>query len=130
MNNINAYNAEHLDKLKLWFTNMAEQGHTKYYEIVVDGVKVVHRTSDPGKFDSFYNWFDETSKSVRVLVYNTANSHRSQEFEYRTENYIEGVSHQLYRTRKPQLTADEVERRVQQAIAEKQKQLNVLVRLR
>ncbi|MGZ3751148.1 MAG: hypothetical protein ACXVAU_07730 [Mucilaginibacter sp.] len=123
MKNIDTYNNENINLLKLWLRNMAAQGHAKYYEILSDGMRVVHRTNDPEQFDNYLQWFNETNKSMRVLVYNTAKSHRSQVFEYRTANYVEGVSHQLYATRKPKLTADEVERRVQQAIEEKQKHL-------
>lgn len=123
MNDIKAYSTENLDKLKLWLNNMSAQGHAKFFEILADGVRVVHKTDKLREFDQYLQWIDEMTKSMRVLVYNTRNSHRSQIFEFRTENYVEGISGQLYPTRKRRQTEDEIETRVQQAIEERKKEL-------
>lgn len=121
MKTVNEYSNESVNQLKHYLTCMAEQGSAKYYEILVDGVRIVHKTSNLDDYDQHIKWIDEEVQSMRVLVYNTKNSHRSTLFEFRTENYMEGVSDKLYATRKRRLSEDEIESRVQQTLEEKQK---------
>ena len=121
MNEIKEYNSENLNWLKLWLGDMKSQGHPKFFEVLVDGMRVIYKTDNLERFDEYLNWINETTKSMRVLVYNTRNSHRSQIFEFRTENYIEGVSEKLYPTRQRRLSEDEIDKRVLEAIEEKRK---------
>jgi hypothetical protein len=126
MKEINDFKSDHLSKLKLWLANMHQQGENKFFEILVDGVRVVHKTDKLEEFDRYLSWMGDTSQSMRVLVYNTKNSHRSQVFEYKTEKYVEGVSDRLYPTRKPRLSEEEIDERVQAQLEEKQKKQALL----
>lgn len=92
MNSIHPFQSESIDKLKLWLTNMSAKGHTKYYEIFVDTVRVVHKTDNPDYFDEYETWVDENTRSVRILIYNTQASHRSQVFEFRTNRFVDEIS--------------------------------------
>jgi hypothetical protein len=85
---IDEYNDNNLDKLKAWIENASLQNQTKYFEVLVDGMKFIHKTNKVEAFDSVDNWIDEKTKVIRILVYNTENSHRSQIFELRTPYYI------------------------------------------
>lgn len=122
MKTVNEYSSETVNMLKRWLSSMAEHGNTKYYEILVDGIRVVHKTSRLEEYDQHIKWMDETVQSMRVLVYNTKNSHRSMPFEFRTDKYVEGLSNKLYPTRKKRLNEDEVNRRVQQTVVQRQKE--------
>ncbi|OFY82822.1 MAG: hypothetical protein A3F72_01685 [Bacteroidetes bacterium RIFCSPLOWO2_12_FULL_35_15] len=82
------YNDNNLDKLKAWIENASLQNQPKYFEVLVDGMKFIHRTNKTEAFDSIDNWIDEKTKVIRVLVYNTENSHRAQIFELRTPYYV------------------------------------------
>lgn len=126
MKEINDIKSDHLSKLKLWLANMHQQGENKFFEILVDGVRVVHKTDNLEEFDRYLSWMGDSSQSMRVLVYNTKNSHRSQVFEYKTEKYVEGVSDRLYPTRKPRLSEEEIDERVQAQLEEKQKKQALL----
>ena len=121
MNEIKEYNSENLNWLKLWLDDMKSQGHPKFFEILVDGMRVIYKTNNLERFNEYLNWINDTSKSMRVMVYNTENSHRSQVFEFRTKNYIDGVSEKLYPTRQRKLSEDEINKRVQLAVEEKQR---------
>jgi hypothetical protein len=121
MKEIKEYNSNNLQRLKRWLADTATQGQDKYFETLVDGIKVIHKTNNLEEFDLHAKWMDESTQSMRVLVYNTRNSHRSQVFEFRTGNYVEGSSDQLYPTRKPRLSEEEINLRVQQRLEEKQK---------
>lgn len=122
MKTVNEYSSDTVNMLKRWLEGMAQQGYTKYYEILIDGVRVVHKTSNMEEYNQHFKWMDETVQSVRVLVYNTKKSHRSTAFEFRTEKYVEGLSNKLYPTRKRRLNEEEVNRRVQQTVEQKQKE--------
>jgi hypothetical protein len=121
MKEIKEYSSENLNRLKRWLMDMSVQGHPKYFEILVDGFKIINKTTKLEEFDYYSKWMYETTKSMRVLIYNTKNSHRSQVFEFRTENYVEGISDKLYPSRKPRLSEDEINHRVQQTLEEKEK---------
>ena len=84
MNSIQPFQSESINKLKLWLTNMSAKGHTKFYEIFVDTIRVVQKTDNIDYFDEYETWVDENTRSMRIHVYNTQASHRSQVFEYRT----------------------------------------------
>ncbi len=121
MKEIKEYNSANLLRLKRWLADTVSQGQNKYFETLVDGIKVIHKTNNLDEFDLYAKWMDESTQSMRVMVYNTKNSHRSQVFEFRTGNYEEGSSDKVYPTRKPRLSEEEISLRVQQSLEEKQK---------
>jgi hypothetical protein len=53
-----------------------EKGQPIDYEIIVDGFKVVRRTSDPTMFSLFESFVDADTKSMEVLLY-TGNSNNN-----------------------------------------------------
>ena len=121
MKEIKEFNDGNLLRLKHWLSDAALRGHGKYFEILVDGIKVIHKTNKLEEFDLYTTWMDDSVQSMRVLVYNTKNSHRSQVFEFRTGKYLDDISDKLYPTRKPRLSEEEIVQRVQQTLDEKQK---------
>lgn len=118
----------HLDSLKRWLANMFERGTAKYFELLVDGKRVVYKTHLLDSFDEYKKWLTEFTQSLRILVYNTKNSHRAQVFELRTAKYVKGQSEKLYATRKRSLSEDEIEQRVYERF-EEQKRSNKLSEL-
>lgn len=128
MTTIKSYTAENVAVLKLWLNHMAEKKETKYFELFVDGLRVLPKTARVEEFDEHTNWVNEHTKVLRVLVYNTQNSHRSEVHEFRTENFVEGDFEKVNLKRKSTLNEEEVEKRVQAAMEEysrKQKMENL-----
>ncbi len=121
MKEIKEYNGTNIQRLKRWMADAISQGQRKYFETLVDGIRVIHKTNKLDDFDLYLKWIDEHTQSMRVLVYNTKNSHRSQVFEFRTDKYLDGISDKLYPTRTPRLSEEEINLRVQQTLEEKQK---------
>lgn len=91
MTGIQAYNDENLARLKLWLTNSSEQDNKKYFEVLVDGMKIIYKTDDLTKLEDLNMWVDTNAKVVKVLVYSSSGSHRYQVFEFRTNGYIQNI---------------------------------------
>lgn len=89
MNQNTAYSDEAVHDLKSWLQNAAAQGHQKFYEVMVDGRKIIFLTDNLELLDDLNTWISAKTKLVKVLVYNTKTSHRYQTFEFFTEHSLE-----------------------------------------
>ena len=89
MKPVQHYTSEAVERLKQWIAEMNNTGDTKYYEIFVDGMRIVHKTNDVDEFDRYKVWMGPETQQIKVLTYNTIGSHRSKPFEFRTEKYPE-----------------------------------------
>jgi hypothetical protein len=93
MKPIQPYKEEALSKLKHWISEMNSRGTKQYYEIFVDGTKVVHKTNEISEFESYLTWIDDDTQFIRVLTYNTKGSHRAKIYEYRTDKFVPEVDY-------------------------------------
>lgn len=93
MKPIQPYKEESLTKLKQWISEMNSRGTDQYYEIFVDGTKVVHKTNDTNDFESYVTWVDDDTQLIRVLTYNTKGSHRAKIYEFRTDKFVPEVDY-------------------------------------
>jgi hypothetical protein len=93
MKPIQNYTPEAVERLKQWITEMNNTGYTKYYEIFVDGMRIVHKTNDVDEFDRYKIWVGPETQQIKVLIYNTIGSHRSKPFEFRTAKFPEEKNH-------------------------------------
>lgn len=114
-------NIEQMDGVKRWLGNMQDKGTPKHYEILMDGKRIVSKTDVLENFEQYKKWMSEFTQSLRIMVYNTKDTHRAQVFELRTEKYIEGQSNKLYATRKRSLNEDEIEARAQAKFEEQKR---------
>ncbi|HOX41496.1 MAG TPA: hypothetical protein PK263_04845 [bacterium] len=89
MNQNTAYSDEAVHDLKSWLQNAAAQGHQKFYEVMVDGRKIIFLTDNLELLDDLNTWISTKTKLIKVLVYNTKTSHRYQTFEFNTEHSLE-----------------------------------------
>lgn len=89
MNQSTTYSDEAIHDLKSWLQNTAAQGHQKFYEVMVDGRKIIFLTENLDLLDDLNTWVQAKTKVIKVLVYNTRTSHRYQTFEFFTEQFLE-----------------------------------------
>jgi hypothetical protein len=66
---VQPYTTEKLLKVKRLLEKAREKNAPRYYEIMVDGFKVVQRTNDLSDFDSHEEFVDEDTREVVVLLY-------------------------------------------------------------
>lgn len=86
------YDPNKVERLAEHLRLYQEKGQPIDYEIVVDGFKVVRRTSDPGMFSMFENFVDANTKSMEILLYNGASNNNDKTIFYFGELPKEGLS--------------------------------------
>lgn len=82
MQQTNPYNDVRLSQFKMWLHDMVDKGEGKYFEVYVDDVKVVPRTSKIESLEDHKVYLDDTSETVKVFIYNTENSNRYTQFTF------------------------------------------------
>ncbi len=77
------YDLVKIEKLKHFLESNQQTGKPKYYEIFVDNLKVVDKTSDPALFDDYLVYMGDDTRMVKVLIYtSTETSPRNDKFIY------------------------------------------------
>lgn len=137
MNQNTAYTDEAIHDLKSWLQNAAVQGHQKFYEVMVDGRKIIFLTENLELLEDLNTWVSTKTKIIKVLVYNTKTSHRYQTFEFYTEHFLEEQKKEKQEREERELkrhqslsgfsSADEINRKmnetVEQALAKERQEL-------
>lgn len=63
------YSEQKIDNLYNYLQNSKEQGEAEDYEIFVDAFKVVKRTNDLTRFESYSNFIQPETKAVTIVIY-------------------------------------------------------------
>ena len=63
------YSEQKIDNLYQFLQNSKEQGEPEDYEIFVDAFKVVKRTNDLSRFESYSNFIQPETKAVTIVIY-------------------------------------------------------------
>lgn len=63
------YDIVKIERLKHYLESATEKGKPKFYEIFVDNLKAVDKTSDPDAFDEYLVYMGEDTRMVKVLIY-------------------------------------------------------------
>lgn len=74
------YDPFKVEKIKHFLEDMAAKGHPKPYEIFVDSLKVVPKTEEVSEFDTYEQYIDEDTAKLRILVYNSGQSPRNDQY--------------------------------------------------
>jgi hypothetical protein len=82
-----------IDKLKTLINQEQLEGTNRWYEISVDDLKVVTKTDDISKFDSYQKFVDAQTEKIKVAVYYSLNSpnHKPHYFYPKAEDALAGV---------------------------------------
>jgi hypothetical protein len=66
---VQSYDPVKLDTIKRLLEREAQGGKPRYYEIYLDNLKVVEKTNDPSKFDTYEDFLYEDVKEIKVQRY-------------------------------------------------------------
>ena len=64
-----AYAQQKIDNLYQYLVNSKEQGEPEDYEIFVDAFKVVKRTQDLARFESYSNYIQPDTKEITIVIF-------------------------------------------------------------
>jgi hypothetical protein len=65
------YDPNKIERLKQYLEKQAAKGQPRYYEIYIDTLKAVPRTTDLGEFDSYSEFLDENAQKIKLKIYST-----------------------------------------------------------
>ena len=63
------YSQQKIDNLYHYLQSSKEQGEAEDYEIFVDAFKVVKRTNDLARFETYSNYIQAETKSITIVIY-------------------------------------------------------------
>ena len=84
------YDAIRLEKFKHHLESYAEKGKGRFFEIEVDGLKVVDKTNDVNNFDDYKMFMDDKTQMIKILLYSSCEtSPRNDKFIFSVESMEE-----------------------------------------
>jgi len=117
------YDVVKMERLKHYLETNAERDKPKYYEILVDNLKVVDKTNDPACFDDYTMYMNEESKIIKVLIYSsTETSPRNDKFIFTIANTEEEKRKQ--EKKQSELNGFEIQNKIDTAITTERERMN------
>jgi hypothetical protein len=74
------YDPLKIDKLRYYLEDMVSKGQARPYEIFVDNLKVVPKTTEVKEFDSYEYYMTENTEKIRILIYISGQSPRNDQY--------------------------------------------------
>jgi hypothetical protein len=105
-----------VDIIKRYLQRETDKGRPKDFEIIVDGFKVVSRTSDIEEFDDYEQEVTEDSHNLTILVYGNANANRNTRYSFSLQNETVRQSNQ------PANGLGEIDQVIAQKLEEKERE--------
>ena len=115
------YDLVKIEKLKHYLESAHEKGKPKFYEIFVDNLKAVDKTSDPDVFDEYLVYMGEDTRMVKVLIYtSTENCPRNDKFLFTVTSSEKDKEEK----RKQELSGVEVEEKIHAVVQQERDKMN------
>lgn len=86
------YSEQKIDNLYNFLQNSKEQGEAEDYEIFVDAFKVVKRTNDLARFESYSNFIQPETKAVTIVIYDGTSPRNTKHIFTIKEDNTNGLS--------------------------------------
>jgi hypothetical protein len=86
------YSEQKIDNLYNYLQNSKEQGESEDYEIFVDAFKVVKRTNDLARFESYSNFIQPETKAVTIVIYDGTSPRNTKHIFTIKEDNTNGLS--------------------------------------
>lgn len=115
------YDLVKIERLKHYLEAAAEKGRPKFYEVFVDNLKAVDKTSDPEVFDEYLVYMGEDTRMVKVLIYT------STEACPRNDKFIFTVSSpekEREDKRRQELSGFEIEEKIQSVVQQEREKMS------
>jgi hypothetical protein len=118
------YSDDKIEKLLGFLQKNFERGEPIQYEILVDRLKVVKRTSNPDQFKDFEDFVDGNTKSIEIIFYQGSSAHYDKRiFCFGEERKEQGLSGIEVETKIQEGISREIEKREIRDLKDKNKEL-------
>ena len=115
------YDLVKIERLKHFLESASEKGKPKFYEVFVDNLKAVDKTSDPEAFDEYLVYMAEDTRMVKVLIYtSTENSPRNDKFIFT----VTSSEKERDDKRRQELSGFEIEEKIQSVVQQEREKMN------
>lgn len=115
------YGLVKIERLKHFLESAAEKGRPKFYEVYVDNLKAVDKTSDPYAFDEYLVYMGEDTRMVKVLIYtSTENCPRNNKFIFT----VNSPEKERDEKRRQELSGFEIEEKIQSVVQQEREKMN------
>ena len=86
------YSEQKIDNLYNYLQNSKEQGESEDYEIFVDAFKVVKRTNDLNRFETYSNFIQPETKTLTIVIYDGTSPRNTKHIFTIKEDNTNGLS--------------------------------------
>ncbi|GAA4746366.1 hypothetical protein [Flavisolibacter ginsenosidimutans] len=115
------YDLVKIERLKHYLESAAEKGRPKFYEVFVDNLKAVDKTSDPEAFDEYLVYMGEDTRLVKVLIYTSTEScPRNDKFLFT----VTSSEKEREEKRRGELSGIEVEEKIHAVVQQEREKMN------
>ncbi len=115
------YDPLKIERLKHFLESAAEKGKPKFYEVFVDNLKAVDKTSDPYAFDEYLVYMGEDTRMVKVLIYTSTEScPRNDKFLFT----VTSPEKEREERRKQELSGLEIEEKIHSVVQQEREKMN------
>jgi hypothetical protein len=113
---IEKYNPDKIELIKQSLQQLIDAGQPRYYEIQVDGLKMVGKTTDLTRFESYEPFLSDETDEIKFMLYQ-GNSHKYDSFTH----YLKEDSYAVMSAPKPTLNdvPEVMEDKIKQALRER-----------
>jgi hypothetical protein len=115
------YDLLKIERLKHFLESAHEKGRPKFYEVFVDNLKAVDKTSDPEAFDEYLVYMSDDTRMVKVLIYtSTENCPRNDKFLFT----VTSQEKEREEKRRGELSGLEVEEKIHAVVQQEREKMN------
>lgn len=115
------YDLVKIERLKHFLESAYEKGKPKFYEVFVDNLKAVDKTSDPEAFDEYLVYMSDDTRMVKVLIYtSTENCPRNDKFIFT----VTSPEKERDERRKQELSGIEIEEKIHSVVQQEREKMN------
>lgn len=76
------YESARIDRLKRFLHSEQEQGKTKPFEVFIDGIKVIAKTTELHRFNDFKDQIDKDTRNVTIVVFEGEKTNRNMKYSF------------------------------------------------
>ena len=92
-NKTQPYDEGQMNRLQKFLGTCSEQNSPRFFEVMVDGIKVISRTNNPSEFSAYKGHLDRDAKNLKVIIYHDNGFENKDEYNFSLKEEKENPNH-------------------------------------